>query len=525
MTAKPPEDEIIETLAELRYSPRDFVYWAYPWGERNTDLSGDKGPEPWQDQLLSYLQERMQDYRHGVYMPTRIHVVSGHGVGKSALVAWLNQWAFSTLEETKGVLTAGTETQLKTKTWVEMAKWLRLSLIKPLFKLTATAMFPIQPHKVAGEEWRLDIVPWSEHNPEAFAGLHNLGKRVIVCLDEASGIAEIIHETAAGVDTDKNTEIIRLQTGNPTKAEGYFYDSAKGELYGSQWEHFHVDSRSVSIANIDVIEEEIAIHGEDSDYIRVRRLGLFPAQNSESFIPRALVERAQARTLESEACGPLIMGLDIGRKNDHCVASFRRGLDAASIPQVKFKPNETDATPPTLQVVNWLLRLILMYDPDELCLDMGYIGAAIYDILLNKRLARPIIYPVDFGSKPLGYDEQDSSMRYVNRRAQIFGRSKVWLTRGSLEDNKELKDELISFTYELQGETKILLESKKQIRKRLDRSTDRADAFALTFAEGGDIVLPVGEIKGLHIVQDWEPPAADDPFSMEAIYGTREMLH
>ena len=180
--------------------------------------------------------------------------------------------------------------------------------------------------------------------------------------------------------------------------------------------------------------------------------------------------------------------------------------------------------PPTVQIVNWILKLVLAYDPDVLCIDMGYIGAAVYDILLNKRLGRPTLYPVEFGSKPLGYDEQDSSMRYANRRAQIYGRAKVWLSRGSLESSKELREELISFSYELRGETEILLETKKQVKKRLDRSTDRADAFALTFAEGGDIVLPKSEPKGLLMAED--VPVRDyDPFSTETIYGTNEVWH
>ena len=54
-------------------------------------------------------------------------IASGHGVGKSAFVAWLILWAISTCEDTKGVVTANAETQLKTKTWsAELAKWYRL---------------------------------------------------------------------------------------------------------------------------------------------------------------------------------------------------------------------------------------------------------------------------------------------------------------------------------------------------------------------------------------------------------------
>ena len=43
-------------------------------------------------------------------------------MGKSALVAWIILWSLSTFPDTRGVVTANTENQLRTKTWVELAK-------------------------------------------------------------------------------------------------------------------------------------------------------------------------------------------------------------------------------------------------------------------------------------------------------------------------------------------------------------------------------------------------------------------
>jgi hypothetical protein len=44
-------------------------------------------------------------------------VASGHGIGKSALVAWIILWAMSTLHDSRGMVSANTEGQLRTKTW------------------------------------------------------------------------------------------------------------------------------------------------------------------------------------------------------------------------------------------------------------------------------------------------------------------------------------------------------------------------------------------------------------------------
>ena len=523
MNAPVPRDELLEMLTDLRYRPRDFVYWAFPWGERGTDLENFSRLERWQDHFFSYLQERMQDCRMGIYNPIRIHAQSGHGIGKSAVLAKFNLWAQSTAEDTKGIITAGTETQLKTKTWVEMTKWHRLFIANSLFALTATALFPRE--KGFTKEWRLDIIPWSENNPAAFQGLHNLGKRVTACFDESSGIPKIIHESAAAIDTDINTEVIRVQFGNPTEPSGYFYDTSSHGKLASQWKHFKVDSREVAFTNKDVIAEEIKIHGIDSDYVKVRRLGEFPSSSGEAYIGAALVEKAMAKPIPPGAVGALIMGLDIGRTNDPCVAAFRRGLDAKSIPQREFRTTPDGDLPETLQVFRWVIECIALNDPDAICIDMGHIGAAVYDLLLAKQWARPIIYPVFFGGKPNSWDEQDSKTNCVNMRAKMYARAKVWLHRGSLEDDKQLKEELIAAKYKFHKETELLIEDKEQIKNRLEgKSTDHSDAFLLTHAEQVDIV-PEPEYGTMRNAiteqgrQSRRQHVPYNPYSEENIYG------
>ncbi|MDH8474265.1 terminase, partial [Klebsiella pneumoniae] len=70
------------------------------------------------------------------------------------------------------------------------------------------------------KRWRADAIPWSEHNTEAFAGLHNERKRIVVVFDEASNIADLVWEVAEGALTDEDTEIIWVAFGNPTRNTG-----------------------------------------------------------------------------------------------------------------------------------------------------------------------------------------------------------------------------------------------------------------------------------------------------------------
>ena len=82
----------------------------------------------------------------------------------SALVAWITLWAFCTLRGTRGVVTAGTENQLRTKTWVELNKWHRLFVGSHLFEVTATSLFSNDPKWK--KEWRIDT------NPQTLSLIH-----------------------------------------------------------------------------------------------------------------------------------------------------------------------------------------------------------------------------------------------------------------------------------------------------------------------------------------------------------------
>jgi hypothetical protein len=174
------EDELIGDIGRFSKDPLGFVRFAFPWGEPGP-LADKTGPDAWQKAVLEGVAK-------GQSLDTAFQdaTASGHGVGKSALVAWLLLWAMSTFEDTRGVVTANTENQLRTKTWAELSKWHRLLICRHWFRLTATALFSVQPaHE---KTWRIDAVPWSENNTEAFAGLHNEGRRIIVVFDEASAI-------------------------------------------------------------------------------------------------------------------------------------------------------------------------------------------------------------------------------------------------------------------------------------------------------------------------------------------------
>src|SRR5690606_37982533 len=292
--------ELVEELAGFSKDPYGFVVFAFPWGEPG-ELR-DAKIEPWQEKILRDLGEGLVNFEGAI----RLARTSGHGIGKSALVSWLILWAMSTHEDTVGVVTANTENQLKTKTWVQLAKWYRLFIGRELFKMTATALFSVDPEHE--RTWRFDMVPWSERNTEAFAGLHNEGKRIVVIFDEASAIPDAIWEVTEGALTDENTEILWLAFGNPTRNTGRFR-----QCFGKfkhRWGHRQIDSRDVEGTNKAQFQAWVDDYGEDSDFVRVRVRGRFPRASSLQFIPSDVVYEATKREAHYLYGDPLIMSVD-----------------------------------------------------------------------------------------------------------------------------------------------------------------------------------------------------------------------
>jgi hypothetical protein len=90
------------------------------------------------------------------------------------------------------------------------------------FELTATSLLSMD--QGYEQSWRIDLLPWNANRPEAFAGLHAKGRRILLIFDEASAIEPPIWETCEAIATDSDAEIIWLCAGNPLHATGRFRD-------------------------------------------------------------------------------------------------------------------------------------------------------------------------------------------------------------------------------------------------------------------------------------------------------------
>jgi hypothetical protein len=470
MASKPnPFLDLAQDIASFTHDPLGHALYAYPWGKGV--LEGVDGPRIWQRAVLNLIGEHLQSDRR--FQPLRIARASGHGIGKSALISMIIKWALDTCEDTRVVMTANTEAQILTKTVPEVTKWANLAITSDWFKPTATAL--ISTVKGHDKAWRADAVTWSINNTEAFAGLHNQGKRIVIIYDEASGIADKVWEVTQGALTDENTEIIWIVFGNPTLNTGRFRECFG--RYRHLWAHDQIDSRTVEGTNKAYLDELVETYGEDSDIVKVRVRGMFPSASSLQFISSELAAAARLRDNIGLGSDPVIFGVDCARfGDDHSTLAIRCGRDAKSRPWKRWFGADT------MQVAGDVALQAGIWKPDAIFVDAGAMGPGVIDRL--RQLGIENVFEVYFGGKGRETDwTAGVRIRTANKRAEMWASMRAWLALGSIPDEQAIEDDLIGVEYSYNGDQAIQLEKKEHMKARGLASPDDADALACTFAE------------------------------------------
>jgi hypothetical protein len=461
---KTANDQLINDIASFELDPYKYVMYAFPWGEPGP-LKKFKGPENWQKEQLKYIAEQLQKGKLNNFEDIiRLATVSGHGVGKSALVSWLCKWALDTRENTRGIVTANTDTQLRTKTWPEITKWHELSITKEWFTCTATALY--SSDKRYEKTWRIDAIPWSIANTEAFAGLHNQGIRILLLFDEASKIHDKIYEVIEGALTDKNTQIIWCLFGNGTQATGRFRESWR--KYRGLWKTWEIDSRNVEISNKKQLQEWIDTYGIDSDFVKIRVRGMFPNISAKQFISTDDVDRAYGSSLRPEQYNfaPKIISVDPAWEgDDELIIGMRQGLTFKILRACGKNDND-------IQIANIIANIEDEEHADAVFIDGGF-GTGI--VSAGKTMGRnwTIVWFSGVSSDP----------GCLNKRAEMWKLGRDWLKEGgAIPEDQVIYNDLIGPETVPRLDGKIQLESKQDMKARGIPSPNRGDALMLTFA-------------------------------------------
>ena len=462
--------QLAEECAEFYADPVGWVLWAFDWSRG--DLLGFNGPDKWQLDLLEETAAAVMDAGFDGITPVdpiRFATASGHGIGKSAITAWLILWIMSTRPHAKGIVTANTSDQLRTKTWAEVGKWRSRCLVGHWFEYNNARGSMSLYHKDSPESWRCDAQTCREENSEAFAGLHSASSTPFYIFDEASAVPDKIWEVAEGGLTDG--EPMFYVFGNPTRNSGSFYECFNRNKH--RWRTRSIDSRTAKMTNKKLIEQWRNDWGEDSDFFRVRVLGRFPKAGDMQFIETDEVQRAMKRS-PGRYMGDdqLICGIDVARGgDDNCYISFRRGFDAKSEKTYRI-PGEQSRD--SMKVVSKIAMVLDRHKPDVIFIDATGIGGPLGDRL---RQLGYNAHDVHFGG------DADDKKKFRNKTTEMGYRLRQWIyDGGALPDDSDLERQITCREYMHNDKDQLVLEKKEDVKGRLGFSPDWSDALYLTFA-------------------------------------------
>lgn len=460
---KPKPTDLVSEIGNFFADPLGYVLFNYPWGQAGTSLVNETGPDAWQADLLRQVGAGVLKVGEAI----QLAVASGHGVGKSALVAWLIQWFASTRAYCQGVVTANTETQLTTKTWRELAKWHKLSLNRDWFEWTATKFY----HKQHASTWFISAIPWSENNSEAFAGTHE--RDVLMIFDEASAIPDIIWETAEGAMTTPGA--MWFVFGNPTKNTGRFRQCFG--RFKHRWLTRQVDSRTAKKADKKQLQKWVEDYGEDSDFIRVRVRGVFPRSGARQFIDSESLELCREYKADGFDRFPVVLGVDVARGGDcESVICCRQGR---KVRELKGYRDVSD----TMQLAAYIGEALVSTKAQSAFIEGTGVGGPVVDRLRQLGHGERVI-EVNTGKR---FKETED---WGNERARMWCAMRDYLKAGAeLPDDPDLFDQLSNINYHFNDKNQILMEKKEDMQARGLASPDRADALALTFCFGNVVVL------------------------------------
>jgi hypothetical protein len=468
-------DDVGAWLASVARDPVKFAEEGFAWGEG--ELANSSGPEPWQLWVLEQIRDGLLTPGQAI----RVTIASGHCTGKSCVAAWITLWAMSTAPDTRGIVTASSESMLYTRFRAELRTQFRRFRAAEHLEMSATSLLSKDPSHE--QTWRIDLLPWNANRPEAFAGLHNKGRRILVIFDEASAIEAPIWETVEAISTDADAEVIWLAMGNPLHPEGRFKDCF--DKYRDTWITRHISSLSVSFTNKAEFARWARDYGEDSDFYRTRVLGEFPKVGSDQFISPAEVDAAMARELDPSHYDPLVIGVDVARYgSDESVIFPRKGRDCRSIAPLTFRGLSLD------RLEDHVVAFMNAHpDCSQIFVDGTGLGGGLVDHLIRRGYH---VTDVQFAGKAI---EEIDGCRYANQRAHIWAQLRHNLRYLCLPaNNQALKEQLTAPEYSFNRNGEILLEPKDAMRRRGVPSPDLADALACTYG---------GQISSLPALAPW----------------------
>jgi hypothetical protein len=467
--------------ARYRNDPEGFVLDCFEWKEGH-------GPTDYQLEILRNLPVKK-----------RACVRGPHGLGKTALSAWLVLWFALTRdgEDWKMPTTAGAWRQLTKFLWPEIHKWARRINWDIVGRMPFDERLELQTLSLklsTGEAFAV-----ASNKPDLIEGAH--ADCLFYLYDESKAIGDDTFDAAEGAFSNAGegtlNEAYAAAFSTPGEPQGRFYDIQSRKAGFEDWW-----ARAVSLDEViaagrvarDWAAQRARQWGAESAlYIR-RVLGNFASDDESGVIPLSWIEAAQERWqewVEAGKPGQLeALGIDVGGGGDPSVLAKLYRVNEPELMHIKRAVDtlEYENSGDPLAIGSIAARILNKFPALRTVVDVIGLGAGTASEL--RRSFSRILGFVAGGKVPTdarGNELTDKSGDLLFADARTW----AWWTMREMLDpqygegwalppDDRLTGDLTAPKWREWGKGRIKVESKDDIRKRLKRSTDAADAVIQT---------------------------------------------
>lgn len=442
--------------------------------------ASDRDPVKWaEDRLHAHLWSKQREIMYSLRDHKRTAVAACHGVGKSHIAAlaaceWLENHQPG---QAFVVTTAPSYPQVRAILWRYINQFHARNGLRGRCNQTEWFM--------GGELVGIGRKP-QDHDEDAFQGIH--APFVLAIIDEGGGVPAQFWTAIEAVTTGDDCRILAI--GNPDRPQ-----SPLREAFDSpQWNAIRIsafDSPNFtdepcptdvkrSLVTRNWVADAKENWGEESPVYQSKVLGLFPDSSEDSVINYAkLVASIHADPVPLVGDNPTILGIDVaGGGSDKTVVRQRRGDRA--LKQWSTSLGDSEA------LVSWILRIVAETSAKVIRIDSTGLGWGILGSL-RKQAPHVMVIGINASAKP-------SKEHFLNSRAEMWWKGREYVEDGTMdlseaEDADTLLAQLTAPKWELNSKGKIKVEEKDEVKKRMGRSPDNADALLLAFYDrwGGAI--------------------------------------
>lgn len=400
----------------------------------------------------------------------KIVVHSGHSLGKDFTCGGLVPYFLECYGPCIVITTAPTDRQVQKIMWGEIAShYNRATGPMPGELLT-------QEIKISPECYAIGFTTKETGSAIGkFQGFHS--PRVFVIASEAQAIADETYEQIDAILTGQIGLIIEI--GNPLRSTGQFAKDIK-DAKNNIVIHLnclenpnYLEKRCVvpGLCSYEWIEDKRVRWGEDDPRWIARVLGLIPKTSIDTVFSQKLVDKlVNFKTLEAKDYRGV--GCDIARFGDDETAIYG-GRNGETHEQDIYNGLDTvDTASRSVIMLKKIAGNFMVFDGDG-------VGGGTIDTARHMELKADDGLDVDIHE--IHSQGASPDPQYYNFKAYMWHTVRDMAKEGkcSLPDDPLLIEELLETKYFFNRKGKIQLEEKEDIKDRIGRSPDRADAWIM----------------------------------------------